>query len=126
MAAAEGGGAAAHPRSRRPADPAEQWQPPPVPTTRPPFPVRWEPQLLGALIGVALAIGEARRSRSPEPDRDWMPDEVRRARERQRLRDAEHPWVQQVARERSALRAATGLWLAWRSFQLERRSDRQT
>ena len=79
-----------------------------------------------ALIAVALVVAQARRARSPEPDRDGMPDEVRRARERQRVRDAEHPWVQQVARERSALRAATGLWVAWRSFQLERRSDRQS
>lgn len=92
-------------------------------SSRPAVPYRWEFKLAEAMVAVLVAVGQARRHAVQKPDDDVVPPEVRQWRNRQRPEDATHPWVQQVARERSALRAATDLWLAWRSYHLERQSN---
>lgn len=89
-------------------------------TNRPPLPDRWEYQLVvGLLGGLLLALQHRARGTDPSESarlhpavRDWL--------RQGRSADVEHPWRSQLSLERQVLRVGTGLWLAWRAYQLEK------
>lgn len=89
-------------------------------TNRPPLPDRWEYHLATSLLaGLLLALQY--RSHDTDPTEEAQVDPaVRRWLSQGRSADAAYPWRAQLSTERQALRVATGLWVAWRAFRLER------
>ncbi len=90
-------------------------------TSRPPLPDRWEYQLAVGLLGGLLLALQHRPRRTDPPESAQLDPAVRDWLRQGRNADAEHPWRAQLSSERQALRVGTGLWLAWRAYQLERR-----
>ena len=87
---------------------------------RPPVLDRWNVQAVVAALSIVQAVLASWSPRAgvgeglPEPVRQWQA---------KRQADAErHPWRSRVARERAWLRAGVSVWVAWRSWDLERRT----
>jgi len=93
-------------------------------STRPPLPRRWEYQLGVGLLALLVSLLRSRRvqERAALAETD-APDPSERQARRQAERAA-HPWLEQLDRERTAGQAALALWLAWRSYRLERAAGR--
>lgn len=93
---------------------------------RPPVPDRWEVQLGIAALSLVLDVVQPRTTASDPPAGVATAPGVMPWQAKRRVDVARHPWLPQLARERARLRSAVGLWLAWRSYQLERASSRRT
>lgn len=80
---------------------------------------RWEVRLGLSLLGLAMAAARRAQQDPPVAPAD-APAAAQRWAARRRAAARRHPWRRQVQAEQAALQAAVGLWVAWRSYQLER------